>query len=67
MVLEVHHIANMARSGRPAVLKEVIACVLKVILQNLTTRGFSYGIIAKEVRKRGYEVAPRTMWKILTA
>ena len=27
----------------------------------------SCGTIAKEVKKRGFEVAPRTVWKVLTA
>jgi hypothetical protein len=36
------------------------------MLQNSTTRGFSYGTLAKEARKRGHKVAPRTIWKILT-
>jgi repressor of nif and glnA expression len=66
-VLKVYHVANLARSGRPAISPEAMACVLKVILQNSTTRGFSCGTIAKEVRKRGYEVALRTVWKVLTA
>jgi repressor of nif and glnA expression len=38
---------------------------LKVVLQNSTTRGFSYVIIAKEVRKRGYKIIPRIIWKVL--
>jgi hypothetical protein len=38
-----------------------------VVLQNSTTRGFSCATIAKEVRKRGHEVAPRTIWKVLIA
>jgi hypothetical protein len=40
---------------------------LKVVLQNSTIRGFSYIIIVKEVRKRGYEIVPRIIWKVLTA
>ena len=37
------------------------------MLQNSTTRGFSCAIITKEVRKRGYKVALRTIWKVLMA
>jgi hypothetical protein len=67
MPLEVHHVLNQPRSGRPAISPDAIKCVLKVVLQNSTTRGFSCAAIAKEVKKRGHEVAPRTIWKVLTA
>jgi repressor of nif and glnA expression len=66
MPLEVSYILNIPRSGRPAISAEVIKYILKVVLQNSTTRGFSYTIIAKEVKKRGYKIAPRTIWKVLT-
>ena len=66
MPLEVSHVLNVPRSGRPAISSEVIKCVLTVVLQNATTRGFSCATIAKEVKKRGHEVAPRTVWKVLT-
>jgi hypothetical protein len=59
MPLEVSHILNIPRSGRPVISSEAIKCVLKVVLQNSTTRGFSCIIITKEVRKRGYEIIPR--------
>jgi len=65
MLLEVCHVLNTPRSGRPAISPNAIKCVLKVVLQNATTRGFSCATIAKEVRKRGHEVAPRTVWKVL--
>jgi Fe2+ or Zn2+ uptake regulation protein len=60
-------VLNALRSGRPAISSEVIKTVLKVVLQNLTTQGFSYATIAKEVRKRGHKIALRTVWKVLTA
>jgi hypothetical protein len=66
MPLEVSYVLNTPRSGRPGISPKAIKCILKVILQNSTTRGFSYAIIAKEVKKRGHEVAPRTIWKVLT-
>jgi hypothetical protein len=66
MPLEVSHVLNTPRSGRPGISAEAIKCVLKVVLQNSTTRGFSCAVIAKEVKKRGHEVAPRTVWKVLT-
>jgi len=60
-------VLNQPRSGRPAISPEAIKCVLQVILQNSTTRSFSCATITKEVRKRGHEVAVRTIWKVLTA
>jgi hypothetical protein len=57
MPLEVSHVLNAPRSGRPVISSDAIKCVLKVILQNSMTRGFSCAIIAKEVRKRGHEIA----------
>jgi hypothetical protein len=66
MPLEVSYILNIPRSGRPAISSEAIKCVLIVVLQNATIRGFSCTTIAKEVKKRGYKVAPRTVWKVLT-
>jgi hypothetical protein len=67
MPLETEHVLNAPRSGRPPISIDAIKCVLKVVLQNSTTRGFSCATIAKEVRKRGHEVAPRTVWKVLTS
>jgi repressor of nif and glnA expression len=61
MLLEVSYILNILRSSRPIISAKVIKYILKVILQNSTTRGFSYAIITKEVKKRGYEVVPRTI------
>jgi hypothetical protein len=66
MPLEVSHVLNIPRSGQPVISAKVIKCVLKVVLQNSTTRGFSCTIITKEVKKRGHEIAPRTIWKVLT-
>jgi hypothetical protein len=61
MPLEVSHVLNAPRSGRPGVSSKAIKCVLKVVLQNSTTRGFSCAAITKEVRKRGHEITPRTV------
>jgi transposase len=65
MPLETKHVLNAPRSGRPPISINAIKCVLKVVLQNSTTRGFSCATIAKEVGKRGHEIAPRTVWKVL--
>ena len=61
MPLEVSHVLNALRSSRPRISLKAIKYILKVILQNSTTRGFSCTIIAKEVKKRGHEVIPRTV------
>jgi hypothetical protein len=66
MPLEVSYMLNAPRSSRPGISPEAIKYVLKVVLQNSTTRGFSCAIIAKEAKKRGHEVIPRTIWKVLT-
>jgi hypothetical protein len=66
MPLEVCHVLNQPRSGRPAISPDAIKYILQVIIQNSTTRGFSCATIAKEVKKRGHEVAARTVWKVLT-
>jgi hypothetical protein len=65
MPLETKHVLNTPRFGRPPISINTIKCVLKVMLQNSTTKGFSYVIIAKEVRKHRHEIAPRTVWKVL--
>jgi transposase len=67
MPLEVCHVLNQPRSGRPAISSNAIKCVLQVVLQNSTIYSFSCATIAKEIRKRGHEVAIRTVWKVLTA
>jgi hypothetical protein len=61
MPLEVLHVLNQPRFGRPAVSPNAIKYVLKVVLQNSTTRRFSCGTLAKEVKKRGHKIAPRTI------
>jgi hypothetical protein len=61
IIVKVKHVQNAARSGRPSISPEAIACVLKVALQNSTTRGFSCKTLGKEVTRRGYQVAPRTI------
>jgi hypothetical protein len=61
MIIEVKHVLNAPRTGRPHITVQAIQCVLKIMLQNSTTRGFSCATIAKEARKRGHEIAPRTV------
>jgi len=61
MPLEISHVLNAPRSGRLPISIEAIRYVLKVVLQNSTIRGFSCATIAKEARKRGHKVAPRTV------
>ena len=66
MIIEVEHVQNAARSGRPSISPKAIACILKVVLRNLTTRGFSCKTLRKEVKRRGFLVSPRIIWKVLT-
>jgi hypothetical protein len=61
MPLEVSYILNILRSSRPRISPKAIKYILKIVLQNSTTRSFSYTIITKEVKKRGHEVIPRTV------
>jgi hypothetical protein len=61
MPLEVSYVLNILRSSRPRISPKAIKYILKVILQNSTTRSFSCTIIIKEVKKRGHEVIPRTV------
>jgi hypothetical protein len=66
MIIEVEHVQNALRSGRPSISSKAIACVLKIVLRNSTTCGFSCKTIGKEVKRRGFKVAPCTIWKGLT-
>jgi hypothetical protein len=61
MPLETSHVLNTPQSERPPISINTIKCVLKVMLQNLTTRGFSCATITKKARKRGHEIAPKTV------
>jgi hypothetical protein len=61
MPLEVAYVLNQLRFKRPAISLDAIKCVLKVVLQNSTIKGFSCRTLVKEVKKRGHEVAPRTI------
>jgi hypothetical protein len=54
MIIKVEHMQNAARSGRPSISPEAITCVLKVVLRNLITRGFSYKTLGKKVKRRGF-------------
>jgi hypothetical protein len=66
MVIEVEYVQNAPRSGRPSISPSAITCVLKVITRNSTTRGFSCKTIGQEIERRGFQVAPCTIWKVLT-
>jgi hypothetical protein len=61
MIIEVKHVIDVPRSSRLQITTAAIKCILKFILQNSTTRGFSCDTLAKEARKRGHEIAPRTV------
>jgi hypothetical protein len=47
-------VQNAPWSGWPSISPKAITYVLKVVLRNLTTRGFSCKTIRKEVRRRGF-------------
>jgi hypothetical protein len=61
MILKVEHVLDAPRSSKPRVSNKAIAYVLKLMLQNSTTSGFSCGTLIKEAKKRGHELAPRTI------
>jgi hypothetical protein len=61
MPLKTSYVLNAPRSKRPPILIDTIKCVLKVMLQNSTIKGFSCATIAKEARKRGHKIAPKTI------
>jgi hypothetical protein len=42
-------VQNVARLGRPSISPKAIICVLKIVLRNLTTCGFSCKTLGKEV------------------
>jgi hypothetical protein len=42
---------NAPQLGRPSISLKAITCVLKVVLWNSTTCGFSYKTIRKEVKR----------------
>ena len=58
IVIKVEHIQNAPRSGRPFISPSAIAYVLKVVIRNSTTHGFSYKTIGQEVKRQGFQVAP---------
>jgi hypothetical protein len=51
MVIEVKHVQNASRSGRLSISPAAIICVLKVVIRNSTTCGFSYKTIGQEVER----------------
>jgi hypothetical protein len=48
-IVEVHHVEDAPRSGRPKVSQNVVDLILKTVTQNSTTRGWSCSQIAYEV------------------
>jgi hypothetical protein len=61
MIIKVDYMQNAPRSSRPSISPKAIIYVLKVVLRNLTTQGFSYKTIRKEVKRQGFQVTPRTI------
>ncbi len=66
-VVEVHHVEDGSRSGRPKTSQDVVDLVLKTVTQNSTTRGWSCNRIAYEVSQVPgiSQVSGPTVWRVL--
>ena len=65
-VVEVFHIEDRARSGRPKTSQDLVDSVLQTVTRNSTTRSWSYARIAFEVSSLSLsQISQRTVWRIL--
>jgi hypothetical protein len=48
-IVEIHHVEDISRSGRPKISQAAADLILKTVTQNSTTRGWSCSRIAYEV------------------
>lgn len=66
-IVEVSHVEDAPRSGRPKVLQSTTDQILKTVTQNSTTRGWSCGRIAYEVSliPGMSKVSEKTVWNVL--
>jgi hypothetical protein len=66
-IVEVHHVEDVPRSGRPKTSPEIVDLILKAVTQNSTTRGWSCNRIAHEVSIKSplISVSGTTVWKVL--
>jgi hypothetical protein len=60
-IVEVHHIEDAPRSGRPNTSPEIVDLILKTVTQNSTTRGWSCTRIAHEVSTKSTLVSASTV------
>jgi len=49
MIVQVDHVSNAPRSGRPGISQEIVDLIIKIVTKNSTIRGWSYARIAQEV------------------
>jgi len=59
-IVEVYHVEDVPRSGRPKISIEIVDLILKTVTQNSTTRGWSCNRIAHEVSTK----SPSTLGSI---
>ena len=65
-VIEPYHVDDTLRSGRPKTSNAIIELILKTMLQNSTTRGWSCNRIASEVSETlGQPVSVSTVYRAL--
>jgi hypothetical protein len=66
-IVEVFHVEDISRSGRPKTSQAIVDSVLKTVTQNSTTRGWSCARIAFEVSSISTTstVSEKTVWRIL--
>ena len=64
-VVEVSHVEDAPRTGRPKTSQAVIDLILKTVTQNSTTRGWSCAKIASTVSTSIVTVSARTVWRVL--
>ena len=64
-VVEVSHVEDAPRAGRPKTSQAVIDLILKTVTQNSTTRDWSYAKIASTVSTSIVTVSARTVWRVL--
>ena len=65
-VVEVFHVEDRARSGRPKTSQDLVDSVLQTVTRNSTTRGWLCTRIAFEVSSLSIsQISQRTVWRIL--
>ena len=65
MVVEPYHVDDTLRSSRPKIPKAIVKLILKTMLRNSTTRGWSCNRIASEVSEAGQLVSASTIYRVL--